>query len=62
MQCRAVHHPIARDSVLMPFSFCSDDGNIMPPYRSFNDQEIVALSGAHTLGRCHLARSGYDGA
>jgi len=27
----------------------------------FNDQEIVALSGAHTLGRCHLARSGYDG-
>lgn len=27
----------------------------------FNDQEIVALSGAHTLGRCHMARSGYDG-
>ena len=27
----------------------------------FNDQEIVALSGAHTLGRCHLVRSGYDG-
>lgn len=27
----------------------------------FNDQEIVALSGAHTLGRCHLTRSGYDG-
>jgi len=27
----------------------------------FNDQEIVALSGAHTLGRCHLARSGFDG-
>lgn len=26
-----------------------------------NDQEIVALSGAHTLGRCHLTRSGYDG-
>jgi len=28
----------------------------------FNDQEIVALSGAHTLGRCHVVRSGYDGA
>jgi cytochrome c peroxidase len=28
----------------------------------FNDQEIVALSGAHTLGRCHADRSGFDGA
>lgn len=28
----------------------------------FNDQEIVALSGGHTLGRCHKARSGFDGA
>ena len=27
----------------------------------FNDQEIVALAGAHTLGRCHTDRSGYDG-
>jgi len=27
----------------------------------FNDQEIVALLGAHTLGRCHLTRSGFDG-
>eukprot|EP00301_Raphidiophrys_heterophryoidea_P026625 c9237_g1_i1.p1 GENE.c9237_g1_i1~~c9237_g1_i1.p1 ORF type:complete len:418 (-),score=113.47 c9237_g1_i1:147-1349(-) len=27
----------------------------------FNDREIVALCGAHTLGRCHLVRSGYDG-
>lgn len=27
----------------------------------FNDQEIVALSGAHTLGRCHADRSGFDG-
>jgi len=27
----------------------------------FNDQEIVALVGAHTLGRCHSDRSGYDG-
>lgn len=27
----------------------------------FNDQEIVALSGAHTFGRCHTDRSGFDG-
>jgi cytochrome c peroxidase len=27
----------------------------------FNDQEIVALSGAHCLGRCHEDRSGFDG-
>ncbi|WFD27455.1 cytochrome-c peroxidase [Malassezia nana] len=27
----------------------------------FNDQEIVALSGAHNLGRCHKKNSGFDG-
>lgn len=27
----------------------------------FNDQEIVCLSGAHALGRCHSTASGYDG-
>jgi cytochrome c peroxidase len=27
----------------------------------FTDQEIVALSGAHALGRCHTTRSGFDG-
>jgi cytochrome c peroxidase len=27
----------------------------------FNDQEIVALSGAHALGRCHVSASGYEG-
>ncbi|KIJ95716.1 class II peroxidase, partial [Laccaria amethystina LaAM-08-1] len=27
----------------------------------FNDQEIVALSGAHALGRCHSNRSTYEG-
>ena len=27
----------------------------------FNDREIVALSGAHTLGRCHKDRSGFTG-
>ena len=27
----------------------------------FGDREIVALSGAHTLGRCHPERSGFEG-
>ncbi|KAI8992970.1 heme peroxidase [Trametes punicea] len=27
----------------------------------FNDQEIVALIGAHALGRCHRDRSGFEG-
>ncbi|KAK7744769.1 hypothetical protein SLS62_010072 [Diatrype stigma] len=27
----------------------------------FDDREIVALSGAHNLGRCHASRSGFDG-
>jgi cytochrome c peroxidase len=27
----------------------------------FSDREIVALSGAHTLGRCHTDRSGFSG-
>lgn len=27
----------------------------------FNDQEIVALSGAHAIGMCHGDRSGFIG-
>jgi len=54
-------------------SACSPDGRLPDAakkadhvraifYRmGFNDQEIVALAGAHALGRCHTTRSGYDG-
>ncbi|KFA64158.1 hypothetical protein S40285_00806 [Stachybotrys chlorohalonatus IBT 40285] len=54
-------------------SFCTPDGRLpdaskgAPHLRDifyrmgFNDQEIVALSGAHALGRCHTDRSGYSG-
>ena len=30
--------------------------------KGFDDKDIVALSGAHTVGGCHLDRSGFDGA
>merc|ERR1711939_1047712 len=54
-------------------SYCTPDGRLPDGtqgsdhlrnifYRmGFNDQEIVALSGAHALGRCHTDRSGFEG-
>jgi cytochrome c peroxidase len=54
-------------------SFCTPDGRLPDAaqgaqhlrdifYRmGFNDQEIVALAGAHALGRCHTDRSGFSG-
>lgn len=54
-------------------SFCTPDGRLPDASKDrkhiraifgrmgFNDQEMVALSGAHALGRCHTDRSGYDG-
>ena len=54
-------------------AFCTPDGRLPDGaqgaahlrnifYRmGFNDQEIVALAGAHALGRCHTDRSGFEG-
>jgi len=54
-------------------TFCTPDGRLPDAtkgaahlrdifYRmGFDDQGIVALSGAHTLGRCHPTRSGFSG-
>lgn len=54
-------------------SFCTPDGRLPDASKDrshiraifgrmgFSDREIVALSGAHALGRCHTDRSGYTG-
>lgn len=54
-------------------SFCTPDGRLPDGAKGqdhiraifgrmgFNDQEMVALSGAHALGRCHTDRSGFEG-
>jgi cytochrome c peroxidase len=54
-------------------SFCTPDGRLPDASKDsshiraifgrmgFNDKEMVALSGAHALGRCHTDRSGFDG-
>lgn len=54
-------------------SFCTPDGRLPDASKGashiraifgrmgFGDKEMVALSGAHALGRCHTDRSGFDG-
>ncbi|KAI9757456.1 MAG: heme peroxidase [Candelina submexicana] len=54
-------------------TFCTPDGRLPDGSKEqshlraifgrmgFDDREIVALSGAHALGRCHTDRSGFDG-
>ncbi|KAN0068429.1 hem peroxidase [Elaphomyces granulatus] len=57
----------------MDFSACTPDGRLPDASKDqkhiraifgrmgFDDREMVALSGAHSLGRAHTDRSGYDG-
>jgi cytochrome c peroxidase len=54
-------------------SYCPPDGRLPDASRDadhiravfyrmgFNDQETVALIGAHAIGRCHASRSGFEG-
>lgn len=44
-------------------SYAKDSGHLRDIFyrMGFNDQEIVALSGAHSVGFCHTDRSGYWG-
>ena len=54
-------------------TFCTPDGRLPDGAKEqshlraifgrmgFDDREIVALSGAHALGRCHTDRSGFEG-
>lgn len=54
-------------------AFCTPDGRLPDGAKGadhlraifgrmgFDDREIVALSGAHALGRCHPDRTGWDG-
>ena len=54
-------------------SYCTPDGRLPDATQGqdhlraifhrmgFNDQDIVTLSGAHALGRCHTDRSGFEG-
>lgn len=54
-------------------AFCTPDGRLPDASQGqdhirrifgrmgFNDREMVALSGAHALGRCHRDRSGFEG-
>ena len=63
-------HPGRQDKDV---AFCTPDGRLPDATKEqnhirkifgrmgLNDQEMVALSGAHAIGRCHANRSGFEG-
>ncbi|CAN1249421.1 L-ascorbate peroxidase, cytosolic [Linum perenne] len=62
-------HPGREVSVFLCRLIIQDDNSIGVDHlrevfgtMGLSDQDIVALSGGHTLGRCHKERSGFEGA
>jgi len=54
-------HHVTPDGRLPDASKAEDHLRFIFYRMGFNDQEIVALSGAHAMGRCHTDRSGFEG-
>lgn len=54
-------HHVTPDGRLPDASQAEDHLRFIFNRMGFNDQEIVALSGAHAMGRCHTDRSGFEG-
>ncbi|WWD04925.1 cytochrome c peroxidase, mitochondrial [Kwoniella europaea PYCC6329] len=54
-------HNVTPDGRLPDASQAQDHLRFIFYRMGFNDQEIVALSGAHAMGRCHTDRSGFEG-
>ncbi|KAL7423300.1 heme peroxidase [Cryptotrichosporon argae] len=54
-------HHVTPDGRLPDASQAQDHLRFIFNRMGFNDQEIVALSGAHAMGRCHTDRSGFEG-
>lgn len=54
-------HHVTPDGRLPDASKAEDHLRFIFYRMGFDDKEIVALSGAHAMGRCHTDRSGFDG-